>query len=188
MKRKKPQRRDTRCDPRPQRRSARRVATGEVQKRKLTRDPDAPARAAAYKRRAPRGRARGNGECIDAARKEIGSRTVECPRCGLLVDWRQAKSAATRARRELRPGDGCKGQQCGKRRRVRAPERARAQVKSEDGGRAAERSENAGRMAGGQQRLACVGAAGRGRARHRVEDQSDVCDVKSGRVAHACRR
>ena len=109
------------------------MATGEIQKRKLTRDPDAPARAAAYKRRAPSGRARGDGECIDAARKEIGSRTVECPRCGLLVDWRQAKSAATRARRELRPGDGCKGQQCGKRRRVRAPERARAQVKMADG-------------------------------------------------------
>ena len=110
-----------------------RTRGGEKQTRKITRDPAATRRWEEWKRRPPRNdgtlRAPGHAEALKATRKEIGSRTLECPRCGLLVDWRAAKSAATKARRELRAGDGCRGRRCGKRRRARSPERARAQIK-----------------------------------------------------------
>ena len=132
MKKRKVVRRDTRLDRRPKRRSAR-VRAGERQRRKLTRDPDARERWDGYKRRPPRGTKKGKSERNDASRAEIGSRTMECPRCGLLVDWRAAKGAATKARRGLRAGDGCRGPQCGKRQKARAPVRARAQAKMANG-------------------------------------------------------
>ena len=50
-----------------------------------------------------------------------------------LADWRAAKGAATKAGRGLRAGDGCRGPQCGKRRKARAPARARAQAKMAGG-------------------------------------------------------
>ena len=106
---------------------------GETQTRKITRDPAARQRWDEWKRHPPRRdgtlRAPGRAERLKETRREVSSRTLECPRCGLLVDWRAAKSAATKARRKLRAGDGCRGRRCGKRRRARSPERARAQTK-----------------------------------------------------------
>ena len=109
------------------------MRAGERQRRKLTRDPDARARWDEYKRRPPRGAKKGRSRRTDASRAEVSSRTMECPRCGSLVDWRAAKGAATKAGRGLRAGDGCRGPQCGKRRKARAPERARAQGRMASG-------------------------------------------------------
>ena len=53
---------------------------------------------------------------MDAARKELSTRTLECKRCGLLVDWKACKTAAfNRHPAVLRIGDGCLGIRCGTR-------------------------------------------------------------------------
>ena len=51
-----------------------------------------------------------------AALREARTRTLECLRCGLAVDWPSCKAAANmRNPAVLRAGDGCLGQLCGKR-------------------------------------------------------------------------
>ena len=61
-----------------------------------------------------------------AVRGEVNARTCICARerCGLLVDWKSAKGKATKARRELQPGDGCRGAHCGGRTSRQAGQRA----------------------------------------------------------------
>ena len=56
----------------------------------------------------------------------VTCRTVECPRCGHLVHWRNCKAKANRRQpAELRDGDGCLGAKCGAR-NATAAERAAA--------------------------------------------------------------
>ena len=93
-----------------------RIRDGERQRRLITRDPRAPARHAEWGRKpTPSGLPKVSA-VARAALKEARTRTLECPRCGLAVDWPACKAAAN-ARRpaELRVGDGCLGQLCGKR-------------------------------------------------------------------------
>lgn len=93
-----------------------RVRNGERQRRIITRDPHAPARHAYWGRKpTPSGLPKVSARA-DAALKEARTRTLECPRCGLAVDWPSCKAAANMRRpAELRVGDGCLGQLCGKR-------------------------------------------------------------------------
>ena len=67
--------------------------------------------------RLPQGRRRAPGAVLITAIKFSISLVG---RCGSLVDWRAARGAATKAGRGLRAGDGCRGPQCGKRRKARA--------------------------------------------------------------------
>ena len=53
--------------------------------------------------------------------REVRERTLECPRCGLFVDYRGCKRAAYRREpAELRVGDGCLGVRCGARSATRS--------------------------------------------------------------------
>ena len=89
---------------------------GETQRRVITRDPRAPERHAAWGRQPPSGRRVGEGAATEDAREEVHTRTLECARCGLLLDWKQCKRAAyARKPPQLRKGDGCLGKNCGKR-------------------------------------------------------------------------
>ena len=93
-----------------------RVRHEEVQTRMLTKDPTAAARHAAAGRRPPRGGAVEPSEAVREAWREAHGRTVECPRCGHLVHWRNCKAKANRRQpAELRDGDGCLGAKCGAR-------------------------------------------------------------------------
>ena len=79
--------------------------------------------------RAPSGRKRGATATAKEARAEIHRRTLECPRCGHLLDWRTSKTQAyARTPPGLEVGDGCLGVRCGKRNATRA-ERAKAMRK-----------------------------------------------------------
>lgn len=61
--------------------------------------------------------------------KEVHTRTLQCKRCGLLVDWTCAKAfASKRKRKELHVGDGCNGIRCGDRKATRL-QSARSQMK-----------------------------------------------------------
>ena len=112
--------------PRPVR-ACTRVRDGETQRRVITRDPEAPRRHEEWGRRPQRAEQRiGGSEATKRAREEVFTRTLECGRCGHLVDWRACKRAAfDRHPAELRRGDGCLGRKCGKRSATKA-ERARA--------------------------------------------------------------
>ena len=98
---------------RPQR-STSRVRDGEVQKKVLTCMPDGPARWDEMGRRPPNGRKVGeHSEAQKEAWKEVRTRTLECGRCGGLIDWRAAKKAARQTRRgrqhgQMRTHDGCR--------------------------------------------------------------------------------
>jgi hypothetical protein len=98
-----------------QRRAYERVRDGERQRRLITRDLAGPLCWDVVKRRPTQPRVEPSA-AMRAAFKELRSRVMECPRCGLLVDWTQCKVAAN-ARRpaELRAGDGCLGAKCGTR-------------------------------------------------------------------------
>ena len=101
-------------------RACTRVRDGEVQRRVKTRDPGAPARHEAYGRQPRDGRKRGGPRAVEAMR-EVRERTLECPRCGLFVDYRGCKRAAYRREpAELRVGDGCLGVRCGARSATRS--------------------------------------------------------------------
>ena len=121
--------------PRPKRANER-MRYGERQRRIITRDPLAPARHEYWGRRpTPSGLPKVSARA-DAALKEARMRTLECPRCGLAVDWPSCKAAAKMRRpAELRVGDGCLGQLCGKRsataaRRAKTMRKYRAQLES----------------------------------------------------------
>ena len=61
--------------------------------------------------------------------KEVHTRTLQCKRCGLLVDWSCAKKFARKKKRtELHAGDGCTGNRCGDRKASRLKS-ARSQMK-----------------------------------------------------------
>ena len=97
-------------------RACTRVRHEEVQTRMLTKDPTAAARHAAAGRRPPREGAVEPSEAVREAWREAHGRTVECPRCGHLVHWRNCKAKANRRQpAELRDGDGCLGAKCGAR-------------------------------------------------------------------------
>ena len=97
-------------------RACTRVRHEEVQTRMLTKDPTAAARHAAAGRRPPRGGAVEPSKAVREAWREAHGRTVECPRCGHLVHWRNCKAKANRRQTaELRDGDGCLGAKCGAR-------------------------------------------------------------------------
>lgn len=92
-----------------------RTRDGERQRRLVTRDVEGPRRWGVMKRRPSQPRAEPSTP-MRAAFGELRSRVMECPRCGLLVDWTRCKAAAG-ARRPavLRTGDGCLGAKCGTR-------------------------------------------------------------------------
>ena len=101
--------------PRPMR-AYERTRDGERQRRIITRDPLAPARNADWGRKPTRSGLAKVSAAAEAALKEARTRTLECPRCGLAVDWPSCKKAANvRNPAILRIGDGCLGQLCGKR-------------------------------------------------------------------------
>ena len=97
-------------------------ASGEVVTRYELRDPDGPRRWADWKRMGPAmqtGFGPGKGGCEDGAKK-VHRLTLECARCGGLVDWSQAKRRAEKARRTtMRAGDGCASATCTRAKRVR---------------------------------------------------------------------
>lgn len=89
---------------------------GEEQTKVVTRDPRAPARWAAWAHDGRRWHNRdkpGRADGCEAGRTVVNKWALECRRCGALVDWRCAKAAAKKRKREwLARSDGCGSKRC----------------------------------------------------------------------------
>ena len=131
--------------------------TGEQLVRLETRDPDGPARWAAWGRRPPRAERRPpcKSEGVDEARRVTNALTLECRRsgCGALVSWQRAKAdavnalginpmysgAAERRRKrnkethKLRVTAGCSGPRCTKPESYKRAKHERTQVRMAQG-------------------------------------------------------
>ena len=106
--------------------------SGETLTRHVARDPRGPREWAERKRKGPAeqtGLGPGQGEGCAAGQAAVHALTLECERCGDLVDWAQAKRRAKAARRrKVTTHDGCASASCTSGARARRAAHAKAQV------------------------------------------------------------